>query len=129
MSATELICIKCPMGCALFVEKNADGFIVSGNQCLSGNEHAHKEMTNPTRNIATSIRVKNGEPPMLSVKTSSPIPKGLIMDVVKAVHAVKAEAPVSIGDVMLADVLGTGVDIVATRHVTATRLGGDYFNG
>jgi len=101
----------------MIVEDGSSVLNVSGNQCPAGIEYAHEEMTNPTRNIATSVRVDGGEMPMLSVKTSRPIPKGAIMDVVRAIHQVKMQAPVAIGDVVLADAVGTGVDIVATRNV------------
>jgi CxxC motif-containing protein len=96
---------------------NKDDFNVSGNLCPAGVAYAKKELTNPTRNIATSVRVRGGEMPMLSVKTRSPIPKGLIMEAVKAIQEIEMTAPVYIGDIVLSDVAGTGVDIVATRIV------------
>jgi len=90
---------------------------VSGHQCNAGIAYAKEEMTNPTRNIATSVRVAGGDMPMLSVKTSRPIPKGAIRAVVDAVHQVTMTAPVRIGDIVLADAAGTGVDVIATREV------------
>jgi len=103
---------------------NGDASAVSGNQCPAGIEYAREEMSNPTRNIATSVRVSGGDMPMLSVKTKSPIPKGAIMDAVKAIHQMHVAAPVTIGDVIVADVVGTGVGIVATRNVV--EVGGKY---
>jgi len=99
------------------VEQAGDDIKVAGHQCNAGIVYAKEEMTNPTRNIATSVRVYGGDMAMLSVKTARPIPKGAIMAVVDAVHQITMVAPVAIGDVVLADAVGTGVDIVATRHV------------
>ena len=116
-----MICVSCPVGCMLNVRRgddsSLDNLTVTGNQCSAGLTYAEKEMTNPTRNIATSLRVTGGDMPMLSVKTAHPIPKRAIMDVVKAVHKISVHAPVELGDVVLADAAGTGVDIVATRNV------------
>jgi len=90
---------------------------VSGHQCNAGIAYAKEEITNPTRNIATSVRVVGGDRAMLSVKTARAIPKGAIRAVVEAVHRVRVVAPIRIGDVVLVDAAGTGVDVVATREV------------
>ena len=113
----EIICVSCPVGCSLTVRQENGEILVANHQCKAGIAYAKEELTNPTRNIATSVRVVGGDMPMLSVKTAKPIPKSAIMDVVKAVHQVIMTAPVDIGDVVLADAAGTGVDVVATRVV------------
>ena len=112
-----MICIGCPVGCGLIVQQNNNEINVSGHQCNLGDSYGKEEMTNPTRNIATSIRVIGGDMPMLSVKTCKPIPKGAIISVVKAIHQLTLTAPISIGDVVLTNAADTGVDIVATRNV------------
>ena len=110
MEKRNLTCIGCPMGCALLVEMNGKEIIsVTGNTCKKGAEYAVKEVTDPTRIVTTTVRVKNGSMPVVSVKTAQDIPKGKIFDCV--------EAPVQIGDVILENVAGTGVDIVATGNV------------
>lgn len=76
-----------------------------------------KEVTDPTRIVTTTVRVKNGSMPVVSVKTAQDIPKGKIFDCVDALRDVCVEAPVQIGDVILENVAGTGVDIVATGNV------------
>ena len=113
----EIICVSCPVGCSLTVRQENGDIQVTNHQCKAGIAYAREELTNPTRNIATSVRIAGGDMPMLSVKTAGPIPKGAIMAVVEAVHKVTMTAPVEIGDVVLADAAGTGVDIVATRQV------------
>lgn len=120
METRELICIGCPMGCPLTVEMN-DGEVVSvtGNTCKRGDIYARKEVTNPTRIVTSSVIVENGSLAAVSVKTKEDIPKGKIFDVMKALKNVKVSAPVHIGDVIVKDVAGTGVDIVATKEITS----------
>ena len=108
------------MGCELSVEVEGDStkhIKVSGELCKTGITYGTEEATNPTRNIATSVKVEGGDIPMLSVKNNRPIPKGMIMECVKAVHQMTMTAPVNIGDLVLANAAGTGVDFVATRVV------------
>lgn len=113
----ELICINCPMGCMLTVTLD-DGEVVevTGNTCPRGDAYGRKEVTNPTRIVTTTVPVTGSATErMLSVKTATDIPKGKIFEVVRALADVRAAAPVAIGDVVLADVAGTGVDVVATK--------------
>ncbi len=113
----ELTCINCPLGCPLTVVLE-DGEVISvtGNTCPRGESYGRKEVTNPTRIVTSSVPVDGSATErMVSVKTASDIPKDMIFDVVRALKDVRATAPVAIGDVVLADVCGTGVDIVATK--------------
>lgn len=113
----ELICINCPLGCPLTVTLT-DGEVtsVTGNTCKRGDVYGRKEVTNPTRIVTTSVPV-DGSPRerMVSVKTASDIPKHKIFDIMAALDGVRATAPVSIGDVILANVCDTGVDVIATK--------------
>ena len=90
---------------------------VSGNTCKNGEKYAHKELTNPTRIVTSTVRVVGGTLGMVSVKTSADIPKGKIFDCVKELKAIDLPAPVAIGDVIIEDVCGTGVSVVATKNV------------
>ena len=113
----ELICINCPMGCPLTVTLE-DGQVtsVTGNTCPRGDAYGRKEVTNPTRIVTTTVPVEGSATEhMVSVKTARDIPKGKIFDVVRALENVRVNAPISIGDVVLADVAGTGVDVIATK--------------
>ena len=86
------------MGCALLVEMDGKEIIsVTGNTCKKGAEYAVKEVTDPTRIVTTTVRVKNGSMPVVSVKTAQDIPKGKIFDCVEALRDVCVEAPVQIG--------------------------------
>ena len=114
----ELICINCPLGCPLVVTLE-DGEVasVAGNTCGRGEAYGRKEVTNPTRIVTTSVPVEGSlTERMVSVKTESDIPKGTIFDVVEALRGVRLHAPVEIGDVVLPNVCGTGVNVVATRR-------------
>ncbi len=120
MEKRDLICIGCPMGCPLTVTiENGEVTAVAGNTCPRGDVYARKEVTNPTRIVTSSVRVENGQLAAVSVKTAADIPKGKIFDIAKALKEVCVQAPVHIGDVVLADVCGTGVDVIATKHVLA----------
>ena len=117
MSTRELTCIGCPLGCAITV--TMDGSTVTaviGNTCPRGDAYARKEVTNPTRIVTSTVRVNGGIYPMANVKTASDIPKGRIFDCVNALKDITVNAPLKIGDVVLSDVAGTGVDIIAARN-------------
>ncbi|MBU3111166.1 DUF1667 domain-containing protein [Clostridium lacusfryxellense] len=118
MSIRELTCIGCPVGCALEVELDGDNVLkVTGNACKIGENYGKKECTNPTRVVTSSVIVTGGDITTLPVKTESDIPKNVIYDCVKALKGVIVKAPILIGDVVLKNVLGTGVDIIATKNV------------
>lgn len=118
MEKVLLTCIGCPLGCPLTVEmEGAEVKSVTGNTCPNGEAYARKEMTNPTRIVTSTVRVTGGRLPMVSVKTASDIPKGAIFDCVRALKDVEIPAPVTIGQVILTDVAGTGVAIIATKNV------------
>jgi len=111
---TELICITCPRGCHLTVDDNLN---VSGNTCPRGEIYAKAELTHPVRMVTSSVNVVSEIEDRLPVKTKEPIPKELIFKVMEEIYKVTAKAPVKIGDVVIKDVLGTGVDIVACKNI------------
>ena len=118
METKNIICVTCPRGCPIAVTLE-DGIVtaVSGNACKRGHEYAINEVTAPVRMLTRTVRVKGGVIPMLPVKTAAPIPKDLLLKAMRDINAVIAQAPVCVGDVVLANVMGTGVDIVAARDV------------
>ncbi len=118
METRELICIGCPLGCLITVNMD-DGEIVSvtGNTCKRGDAYARKEVTHPTRIVTSTVCVSGGAIPMVSVKTQSDIPKGKIFDCVRALKGITVPAPVGIGDVIVENVAGTGVAVIATKNV------------
>ena len=124
MTTHNLTCIGCPMGCQLTVTlENGVVTGVTGNTCRIGDNYARKEVTSPTRIVTSTVAViPAGETPQegrhyerISVKTASDVPKSKIMDVMADIQKTYAVAPVKIGDVVLENVAGTGVSVIATR--------------
>ncbi|MCR5255744.1 MAG: DUF1667 domain-containing protein [Acetatifactor sp.] len=113
----ELTCIRCPKGCALRVHVNPDNTAtVTGNSCPKGEEYGRTEVLNPMRTVTSSVRIAGTVNGVVSVKTKGDIPKGKIFECMDALKGVRAEAPVRIGDVMVKNVAGTGIDVVATSN-------------
>lgn len=118
MSRTSIICVGCPKGCRIKIE-DKDGKItdISGHSCEKGKEYAREEFKNPTRILPTTVIVNKGELPLVSVKTAKPIPKKYLLPAMKEIAKARVEAPVNIGDVIIDNILDTGVDIIATNNV------------
>jgi CxxC motif-containing protein len=118
MIKKELTCIGCPMGCPLTVEMEGSEIKnVTGFTCKRGDIYARKEVTNPTRIVTSTVRVTGSDTTrMVSVKTREDIPKNMIFACVEALKDIVVAAPVHMGDVILTDVAGTGVDIIATKN-------------
>ena len=110
----ELICITCPRGCRLSVD---DDLNVTGNFCPRGAAYAKAELTHPVRMVTSSVNIISEVESRLPVKTKEPIPKELIFKVMDEISSTVVKAPISIGDVVIKDVLNTGVDIVATKNI------------
>ncbi len=110
----KMICIACPIGCHL--EVSAD-YKVTGNQCPKGEIYALNELKNPMRIVTSTVVITGGIHKRLPVRTQSEIPKALIMDCMVEINKVKVIAPVKMGDVIIKNVLNTGVDIIASRSM------------
>ncbi len=114
----EMICIVCPVGCRLKVTHEGGQVLkVEGNACPRGEEHARRELTDPRRMVATTVKVRGGLHPLVPVYTASPFPKPRIFELLAALRRVELTAPVRMGQVVLADALGTGVDVIASRDM------------
>ena len=112
----ELICIVCPKGCHLKVDEET-GCAVTGNGCPRGAEYGKSELLHPTRVLTSTVKVQGGLHRRLPVKTSAPIPKGMLFEVMRTLDNVQLTAPVAAGQVVVPNVLGTGADIIATRSM------------
>ena len=118
MEIRNLTCIGCPMGCALTVTMEGNEVVkVEGNTCKQGDIYARKEVTNPTRIVTSTVRVKDGVLPVVSVKTAADIPKTKIMECMQALQQVCVQAPVAQGTVVYENVAGTGVNVITTREI------------
>ena len=112
---TELTCIVCPMGCHLNIEQSEEGYKVDGNTCKRGEKYAVQELTNPTRVITTTVKLQNSYLQLLPVKTEDSIPKGMIFDIMEELDKVMVSAPVKVGDVIVENILDTGVNIISAK--------------
>ena len=110
----EFTCIVCPRGCRLQID---DNLVVTGNSCPRGEVYAKEEVSNPKRNITSSVRVKNREFTLCSVRTSQAIPKDMMFEIMEEINKVEIEAPTHIGDIVIQNVLNTGSDIIITKNI------------
>jgi CxxC motif-containing protein len=114
----RLTCVLCPVGCELEVGRDASGGLeVKGNQCEKGLPFAEEEVLRPMRNLATSVPVKGTAARMVSVRLSGTVPREMLFPVLAEIARLRPEAPVRRGQVLIANVLGAGVDVIATRTV------------
>ena len=117
-ASKTLICIGCPKGCMITVDKKEDGsLVITGNSCRIGENYARNEMTAPKRGLTSMIRVEKGCDPVVPVKTRDEIPKDKIEDCMEIIRNTTVTAPVKLGEVLIRNAAGTGVDIVATATV------------
>ncbi len=117
---TELNCIVCPMSCLISVEQDdtsGEMISISGNTCKRGENYALNELINPMRQLTSTVAIQNARYRRLPVILSSEIPKGKIFDVMERIKEVTITAPVSIGDTIISDVCGLGVDVIASRSM------------
>lgn len=114
----DFICIGCPLGCNISVELK-DGQIenITGNTCPRGADYVTKELTDPRRIVTSLVKCTGGELAVVSVKTKSDIPKGKIRDCLEQLKGITLTAPVHMGDVVLENVCGTGIPVIATKTV------------
>lgn len=112
----ELICIVCPQGCRLKVDEEND-YAVTGNRCQRGEEYGRTELLNPTRVLTSTVEVEGSHIARCPVKTDGAIPKAKLFEAMEAVRSVKVSAPVKSGQVIIENLLGTGVNLVATRDM------------
>lgn len=111
-------CIVCPNGCEIETEYEGTQVLsVTGNLCPKGKTYVTQELVDPRRTIATSVRVLNGTMPLTSVRLTNAVPKDRIFDVMDEINRQTLTAPVRIGDVVIANVLGLGSDVIVTKNI------------
>lgn len=115
----RLTCVLCPVGCELEVSKDAAGEVqVIGNQCDKGAPFALEEVLRPKRNLATSVPIGGTAARMVSVRLTGSVPRDLVFPILAEIAKLRPPAPVRRGQVLIANVLGSGVDVIATRTVS-----------
>jgi CxxC motif-containing protein len=113
----KLTCIVCPNGCGLTAVEAGDGWEITGNTCPKGRDFAIAELTDPRRTVCSTVRTAFAQAPRLSVRTDGEVKKALIFDVMRAINAVTLDSPVHTGDVVIEDICGSGVNLIATTDL------------
>ena len=111
---TNLVCIVCPRGCQLQVDENLN---VTGNTCKRGEIYGKQEVKDPKRIVTTTCKVDDPIFKTCSCKTSDVISKSEIFDVCKEIKTITLKRPIHIGDIIIENVLGLGVNVVATSNI------------
>jgi CxxC motif-containing protein len=114
----KFVCIVCPNSCHVDVDyENQEVNEMHGVECQKGREYIMHEVRHPLRVLTGSVKVLNGNFPLVSVKTSSPVPKKYLLELGQLTHQLEVEAPVEIGQVIANGLFGEGIELVATRQV------------
>ncbi len=114
----EIICIVCPNSCKLQVFKDETGEVqVEGYGCSRGIQYGKDEYTAPKRTLITTVKIEDGELPVLPVRSKEGIPKGQLFKAMEVVNHVTAKAPVQMGDVIIPNLLGLGIEVIASRSM------------
>ena len=119
----EFTCIICPNGCEITAGVEDNQIVsIEGALCPKGEAYVNQELTDPRRNIATSVLVKGGELPLASVRLTNPIPKARIFDAMAEIRGIAVEAPVEAGTVVIRGILGLESDVIVTKGVERRQL-------
>jgi CxxC motif-containing protein len=113
----KVICTTCPKGCTLEVTRDGETIISILNGCKRGHEYAKQELTDPRRMVASTVRIRGAVHPLMPVYTSAPFPKPRIPELLKLLRSVELSAPVKMDQPVLENVLGTGINVNASREM------------
>ena len=114
----EFICVTCPVGCTLSALVDGGELVeVSGHACQRGPDFVLMELTDPRRTLTTTVQVRDGALPLVPVRSAEPLPKHMVLPIARALRGVHLQAPIAEHQVVLADALGTGIDMITTRSI------------
>ncbi len=114
----EIICTVCPRGCHILAEGNGETVTrLEGWGCKRGQEYAASEYAHPVRILTTTVKVGGTDSELLPVRSSAPVPREKLFDCMAVIRAVQVQSPVAQYAVIVPDICGTGVDIVATKSI------------
>jgi len=116
----EFICVTCPVGCSIQAEVEGDKLIsIRGHACQRGEAFVREELTAPRRMLTTTVRVRNGRLPLVPVRSSGPVPKGLMFEIARVLRDVELQAPVEEHQIVVENILDCGMDIITSRRMEA----------
>ena len=113
----DIRCIVCPTGCLVHVENVNGELIIEGHSCKRGEEYAREEFIAPKRILTTTMQVENGFLPLIPVRSDKPMPKEKLSDTLKEIAQTVIKAPIKMGDILIEDVLGLEINIIASRDL------------
>jgi CxxC motif-containing protein len=117
MNEKIITCVICPNSCEITASYDEGRIIhMYGSKCKRGDLYATAECLNPARTLTTTVKVSGGEKNFLAVKSSAPLPKGLLIDCMSIINEVEHKAPVNVGDVIVRNILDTHIDIIASSR-------------
>ncbi len=113
----DIRCIVCPTWCLVHVENINGELIIEGHSCKRGEVYAKDEFIAPKRILTTTMRVENGFLPLIPVRSDKPILKEKLEDTLKEIAIKNPKAPIKMGDILIENVLGLNVNIIASRDL------------
>lgn len=113
----QLTCIVCPIGCRITADQKEGRTVFSGNRCARGLTFAETEIVAPMRSLTTTVRTVFPDMPVLPVRTKGEIPKEMIPGIIRELSKVVISERIGIGATVVPDVLGSGVDVIATGNL------------
>ena len=118
METKELVCVNCPLGCVITVEKEGTEVLsIKGNTCARGETYARQECLMPMRILTSTVKIENGLHRVLPVVTSAEIPLERMEEAMNVIRAVTVNAPVDMGQIIIENLLGTEVNVIASRSM------------
>jgi len=120
MDKRDLVCIVCPVGCRMTLTKDESaegGYLVEGNKCKRGIKYGIEELSDPTRVLTSTVKIKEALFSRLPVKTDGAVPKGLIFECMEIINQIELISPVKVGQVVIENILDTGVNVVSSRSM------------
>jgi CxxC motif-containing protein len=119
MTVHEIICIGCPLACRIKLTVDDIGKIteIADYQCKIGKEYAEQECKSPQRVLTATIKTECSVRPLLPVRTAKPIPKDMLRDCMSVLADVRVRPVLTIGDIVLQNILGTGTDVICTDNL------------
>jgi len=112
----HFVCVVCPIGCEIDVVHDGEKIIsMEGNKCKKSEEFVSQEMIEPMRTLTTTVRIQGARWAVIPVRSDRAVPKRLFPRIMKQLRRIRLKAPVNMLDVVVKDIVGTGVNIIATR--------------
>lgn len=109
----NLICITCPKGCEAAVWNEEGEIKLKGKICKKGKSYLEQEFREPRRTLTTTVVTRDSRLKRFPVRTSGPIPKNDLFRAMGFLASVEVRPPVKTSDVIVRDLLRTGVDVIA----------------